>query len=617
MSRSSRNPFWWGIWVAFAAHSCFVTVALGQRARVQWQQPPHYIGDSIVVRVTAEQFDGDTPPKCVPGPMPDGFTIFLVDVNQSRSQTIQNINGKRSIFSMVKHQYDFHLIVDRSGNDQIPPFTITQGQRTAKTKPFKLHFSDAPIDSNMRIALGIPSGPLYAGQRVPVTIEWSYAGDINHILGNRLSIRSRIFDQFRFKDEPMGQGNERLPILTARGEVRLKAEVTNRVLDGRQFVVYTAKRLMYLDQPAEHDLPAIRANVDKVKRWRRNMFGDRQPTETVRIGATGDPRQLVVESIPLADAPASFGGAVGRGFDIEVQADRSVVRVGDPIDLTITLQGDADLESVGVPSLASSGAEGGGLDPKQFRVSDVQITGTVLSGGRTKRFVVPVRVLSESVTRIPPIAYSWFEPAKGKFETTQSDPIALDVRSAQMVDAADVESGVRTPQTPDNDSAAPSVEPNKVEPPDVRAFDLTGADLAIETDSQRLLVDDRERFGGVATHAAIYIASMVLIICAWWRRRAAEVDPQLAQRRRMIETQVNQIAWASELPCREAAGQIASALRQIAPHASRNQRGQIDRLLSECDVLTYDREADNAQAIDRVLHERAVTVAKTVAKEAA
>ena len=590
------------------------SAARAQQVSVQRQQPPYYVGDPILVRVTAEQFEADSQPECTPGPTAEGVSISFVNTNHSQRQFIREVNGNRSVFRSVKYQYNFHVLVDRPGTVQIPPFTVKQGKRVAKTQAFDLRLTEITIDDDLRVSLGLPSGPIYPGQRVAVTIELSYAGNFNNILYNTLHIHSPLFDLFQFDDEPVDQRDNILPILTARGAVNLKAKVSKRILDGRNFIVVTGTRMMRVEKPGKHELRAISANVEKVMRWRRDLFGDRRPATTARVRAVGSPQTLVVEPLPLAEAPPSFGSAVGRGFTISVKADQTVVRVGDPIDLTITLRGDANLENAGLPILTAAGdGHDAGLDAKHFRLSDAEVTGTILDGAKTKQFVVPVRVLSESVSRIPPLAYSWFDPEKRKFETTYSDPIALEVRPAQMVGAADVESGAQPSTTAEGSSA----QPNDIVPAESGSFDLTGADLTIVTDTQRLLVDEQDRFGGTTTHTAIYVTSMVLVLAAWWGRRTAQVAPQIVKRRRLIQAQLKLIARASNLPRQQAAGQIAAALRQLAPHANGSQRGQIDHLLSECDVLTFDRDADASDTIDQALHEQAVTVARTVAKEAA
>ena len=123
-----------------------------------------------------------------------------------------------------------------------------------------------------------------------------------------------------------------------------------------------------------------------------------------------------------------------------------MVRVGDPITLALTLRGEGYLERIGLPSFGTDAGETDGrLDPKQFRLPDDDVAGTLLADSDGKQFVITVRVLDESVTQIPPLAYSWFDPKERTFQTAHSDPIALQVLPTQVVSAQDVVSGQPKP----------------------------------------------------------------------------------------------------------------------------------------------------------------------------
>ena len=248
----------------------------------------------------------------------------------------------------------------------------------------------------------------------------------------------------------------------------------------------------------------------------------------------------------------------------------------------------------------------------------------MLKDGSGKNFVVTVRVLDETVTEVPPIAYCWFDPQQKRFQTTRSDPIALRVLPAQMVGAQSVVTAA--PEVPKSDPGTPGLGgagglggPGAATPSDTTSrpviLDQIAADLAIVSDPARLLVDDSRRFGGPVVRGVIYAGSVVLVFLAWVRRRAVSVDPELVRRRSVLKEQLKLIVAASKLPRPKAASEIAAALRQIVVHADGQGRGRIDPLLAECDVLAYAPDADGSGAIDPSLHERAVDLARSIAKE--
>ena len=145
-------------------------------------------------------------------------------------------------------------------------------------------------------------------------------------------------------------------------------------------------------------------------------------------------------------------------------------------------------------------------------------------------------------------------------------------------------------------------------------LDFAGADLTIETSAAHLLVDESQQFGGVLVRGGIYIVSVLAMLTAWLWRRTVEMDPQVMARSKLLKEQAKKISQASRFPRQQAAGQIAAALRQIEAHTDGDERGQIDRLLAECDVLAYAPNADGTQQIDAGLHERAMSMAQMIAQ---
>jgi len=141
-----------------------------------------------------------------------------------------------------------------------------------------------------------------------------------------------------------------------------------------------------------------------------------------------------VRPLPIAGRPASFVNAIGRGFSIEVDASRTVVSVGDPIELTLRLRGDGPLAGLSLPPL--DGPEG--LPAQWFGVPGGGVAGRVDAGANVKLFSVTIRVKSDEAREIPPIAFSWFDPEAREYHTTRSQPIALSVESAELVGAGEV-----------------------------------------------------------------------------------------------------------------------------------------------------------------------------------
>jgi hypothetical protein len=138
----------------------------------------------------------------------------------------------------------------------------------------------------------------------------------------------------------------------------------------------------------------------------RSFFGEVTPRDTVPALAAAEPITLTVKPIPVAGRPPSFSGAVGEGFSIEVAANRSVVRVGDPISLTVALRGTGNLESLALPDLSLNE----GFSSGDFQLPTEQPAGSW--DGSVRQFQVTVRVRNTSVTQVPPWPFPGLTPCR-------------------------------------------------------------------------------------------------------------------------------------------------------------------------------------------------------------
>jgi len=313
-----------------------------------------------------------------------------------------------------------------------------------------------------------------------------------------------------------------------------------------------------------------------------------------------------VEAVPEAGRPESFAGAVGEGFSLEVGADRSVVQVGDPITITLTLRGDGNLENASMPRLHAEGL----LPEAEFRVPEGDLTGRM--EGEAKVFTAVVRVLKQGVREIPALAYSWFNPQARGYETTASRPVALSVGEAELVSAADV---VRAEPAFPGATAEETAAPEGL--PSGRSFELTGADLAIVRQSEQLLRNDHSTLRSITLPIGLYIGAALIIALALVDRRLRSRDPVQLERRRRLRQEVSRVSRAGRLPPREAAGELASALRGMRATAPASTPAHLESFLGECDARSYAPEGSDPDAkLDAEFHGRALELAREIEGDA-
>jgi hypothetical protein len=214
----------------------------------------------------------------------------------------------------------------------------------------------------------------------------------------------------------------------------------------RSYYLYEIDSETWPDRPGPIDIGDVAIAVDYptgLKRTQGFFAFDSQLrlTGTRLIVGTANVGDVKVLSIPTADRPVLYRGAVGR-FEISAQALPREVYVGDPITLTLSVR------SLGSGRLAQLQAPPLGAMPeltKNFKIPRESLAGVV--NGREKVFTVSLRARSEKVTEIPPIPLVFFDPGLDQFGTTWTKAIPLRVKAVDKLALSRVVSAVSPSQT--------------------------------------------------------------------------------------------------------------------------------------------------------------------------
>jgi len=570
--------------------------AFAIQTQLRVDQGPYYVGEPIEIQFQITGAAREPEPRCEAEP-PDGASLRLVDVVPNVSTSVQIINGQVTRSESISFICRFQFIARRAGRFRLEPFRAEQAGTQMRSNHQLIDVQDVPLDPAVRIRIGVPSTSIYVGQLIPIRIEWWLDESMQDKIV-QYSIRSPLFDDpdsFRFLDDEIAmRGDQSLQISTPAGEIALRADIERRNENGRRYLVLSAGRRMVALRTGRFDFEAASVTVEEVTRWQRDLFGSRRPAGTRRLFDRDEPISIDVAAAPAEGRPESFGGAIGRGFSLDVAADRSVVRLGDPITLTFTVRGDGQLTMVGLPPLDRPGA----LPPEHFRLAEGDASGEIADGA--KQFAVSVRVVDPAVREIPALEFSWFDPELGAYQTTRSRPIALSVRAAEMISADDVVAG----------RPKPSTEPSETQPagggedgPARGSLSLIGADLSIERRIDRLVGRRASPFG---LQASLYGTGIALVVGALLWQRRARTDPRVRRLREIHRVQRARIDAAATRPRREALAEIAGALRELAAADPALRSEAALAFVRECDEVLYapasGDEGDASARIARAHH---------------
>lgn len=590
-----------------------------QRAHIQISAGPYYRGEPVDIHLVVEDFDEGPTPTVDVSP-PGDARLDFAGVNPSTRSSISIVNGRMTQTKEVRFVFQYRFVANKAGRFSVGPFRVEQDGVQRTTGPIHVDVEALGNSDRVEISASWPRRDVYPGQRIPIKVEWSFESTLNDRMQD-YRIEIPLFertDLFRFIDTPPQQGDTQMIIRTGGSNIALKADVTERREGGRIFKVVTAERIAIPLQHGEFRFPGPTAVIDEVVRWRRDLFGQRTPQGSRKIASEGDARSLVVRDVPRDGRPDSYVGAIGHGFSLEVTADRSVMQVGDPIELTLVLRGDGNLEGAGLPNLAANG----GLSPDLFRIPTGSQAGELEDGA--KSFRIQVRVLDASVREIPPIAFSYFDPDKREFVAVASRPIALSVRRAQVITSADVVSGA-VPSSRGEVEVGRETENEQAPDDGVRSGDrrtatgewvLSGANLSIVRDPEDLVGrGGRSGFGSVGV-VALYLASLVAVAIALLYRSRKNVDPLVANRRKLYGAQRKAIEGARGKATSEAMSIFSVALRAMLQATPGARSVELDNFLSRCDAISYAPSGSSSGVVEGEVVEQALALAHSIEEAA-
>jgi len=358
-----------------------------------------------------------------------------------------------SVSSLITYSYT--ILPEKSGTYKIPPQTIRVGKDNLETPELTLRVADSARATAGKRGNRAPSGsaPAGSGQNAEEKIAFAellvpkktaYVGEIIPVV-LRIGFNSRT--QLREMAVPQINGQGFTVQKLSEGEKNLET------IDGQSYVVFTYKTAISAARPGDFQIGPVeeKANVlvarrsSGVRRRPFDPFSGEDPfsdpffmpfgglMEQHEISIKSDPVPLEVKSLP-SGAPANFSGAIGS-FSMTAEANPKRVQVGDPITIKAAIAGRGNFDRMNAPELSDERGWHKYPPSSNFKQDDdVGISGT-------KSFELVVSP-NEKLTTIAPLVFSYFDPAKDRYITLQSEAMPITVEgNAQATPAAGAATG--------------------------------------------------------------------------------------------------------------------------------------------------------------------------------
>jgi hypothetical protein len=309
-----------------------------------------YVGLPFQIVLSVDGFDESPAPDLPKLVIPDA-TVTPMGATPNVSRSIQIVNGRRNDTTRVTWTLRWRVEVHKAGQLRVPQTTVTQGTKSATAQAGEVAIETVPTTDTMRIVLDLPSRPVFVGETVPVTLTWLFQAQPQD---QTFTVPLLSSDAFTVSAPPVTNPRRALTLSAGAKDLQLPYEIDQTPVNGVDYNRLTVKIFV-----APRSIPpggkvevAPASVVAALPVGRADFFGN-APTRMFR--AADVPRTLVVKPLPETDRPPTFAGAVGDQFSIAVKTSRSVVQLGEPVELDVTIKSNQPLDSLSLGKLDVEG----------------------------------------------------------------------------------------------------------------------------------------------------------------------------------------------------------------------------------------------------------------------
>ena len=402
-----------------------------------------YLGESFRFQIVVSGSDQVTAPDLT---AVAGFTVRPVTAGPNNSESVTIINGNTTRQVRKGYVLTYLLTPTSPGELTIPSLTIAVDSRAQTTGAISIQVREPEAVEGYRLRLTLEREQVWVGEPVVLTTSWTWDPELRpermHSFSHPLFEAATSAAQLTYHHRtPAAHSNDLVRLPVAGQEVLWQRGATRA--EGSRFDLLSFTTMLIPQGPGPLHIAPATVVFDGVAGFRntRDVFGRTVRQKVLqRFVVASNELTLTVKPLPESGRPGSFSGLVGR-FEIGVAAAPLEVKVGDPVELTVTITGNGDLRRLPAPDLTR-------MDGFQdFRVSADAPPVATLERATVRR---TLRALHHEVAAIPPVRIVVFDAESGRYTELASQPIPITVHPTRQVTLLDVEGATEsgTPRGP-------------------------------------------------------------------------------------------------------------------------------------------------------------------------
>ena len=211
-------------------------------------------------------------------------------------------------------------------------------------------------------------------------------------------------------------------------------KVAARLFDGVPYEAHIFQRALF---PVESGLQGIPGPQLTYNLPASNSYYSREEQFLVRAEST----TVVAKPLPVEGRPTDYAGAVGV-LRMAARLDSTTARVGEPLVLTVRVQGTGNVKLFPRPTLELPWATlVAGTERVQIDSGGVMVRGT-------KEFEWILTPTRDGRDTLPALRYPYFDPYAGRYQVAESAPLTFTVRPGAIAAPGDSTTDVTLPLRP-------------------------------------------------------------------------------------------------------------------------------------------------------------------------
>lgn len=386
----SKNPgkivmiplLWMAMIVSLFAGSVTATLKQSQIFR----------GDTAALTITAEGEHADFPVITKIGDAP------ILGTSTAQSTTI--INGQ------MRQSYSKTYTFAPRESVKIPSFNVKVDGRVYKTKPLELKVvkpTAAKAGAPFILEMVLAKKRAYVGEGVRLDLKFKQKRGVK---ADKIEITPPKLQNFWVKE----------------------IKGAKQTLEG-DYIVQTYSYLLFPQKPGAYTIPAVVANIGTRVKRRGGFGGFSDPifddpffqsftTSLEWKKLFSNDAKLIVD--PLPDNLEVYGH-----FKLHADVDKREVAAQKPVNLTITIEGEGNVDDIRKFDIDIPDAIVYADEPK--------IEGRLENGKYVGTFRQKIAIVAEHDFTIPPVTFTYFDSQKKQKVTLKSDPISIKVKGGAKV----------------------------------------------------------------------------------------------------------------------------------------------------------------------------------------